>query len=235
MSKFESIFSICNATCRQKNCEHFKYELPPVSKIFCKHFQEAMPPGGFICSYFLIRNATFQQKSHAYSTRTVNSRQSFTPFSICSVDLHAFPSQNAMAPLCEVCQEIFKHFCKNFLCGEGEKKGDSDGRRGRGAGNLFFTTLSCITILQLVNVTLDQLRRKMNSFNPILQTWFALQRQNAENLKQIFPEKEYRGLSPNFHIHVSVNELYISTMGLPFLLEEICGPILGIYKSLTDT
>jgi hypothetical protein len=24
-------------------------------------------------------------------------------------------------------------------------------------------------------------------------------------------------------------------MGLPFLLEEICGPILGIYKSLADT
>ncbi len=35
----------------------------------------------------------------------------------------------------------------------------------------------------------------------------TLQRQNAENLKQIFPEKEYRGLSPNFHIHVSVSEL----------------------------
>jgi hypothetical protein len=32
-----------------------------------------------------------------------------------------------------------------------------------------------------------------------------LQRQNAENLKQIFPEKEYRGPSPNFHIHVSVS------------------------------
>jgi hypothetical protein len=63
----------------------------------------------------------------------------------------------------------------------------------------------------------------------------ALQRQNAENFKQLFPEKEYRGLSPNFHIHVSVSELYISTMGLPFLLEEICGPILGIYESLTDT
>ncbi len=59
--------------------------------------------------------------------------------------------------------------------------------------------------------------------------WNALQRQNAENLKPIFPEKEYRGLSPNFHIHVSVSELYIPTMGLPFLLEEICGPILGIY------
>jgi hypothetical protein len=49
----------------------------------------------------------------------------------------------------------------------------------------------------------------------------ALQRQNAENLKQIFPEKEYRGLSPNFHFHVSVSELYIPTMGLPVLLEEI--------------
>jgi hypothetical protein len=32
-----------------------------------------------------------------------------------------------------------------------------------------------------------------------------------------------------------VSELYILTVGLPFLLEEICGPILGIYKSLTDT
>jgi hypothetical protein len=51
-------------------------------------------------------------------------------------------------------------------------------------------------------------------------------------LKQIFPEKEYRGLSPNFHINVSVSELNIPTMGLPFLLEGICGPILGIYKSL---
>jgi hypothetical protein len=57
----------------------------------------------------------------------------------------------------------------------------------------------------------------------------------CRNLKQIFPEKEYRSLSPNFHIHVSVSELYIPTMGLHFLLEEICRPILGIYKSLTDT
>ncbi len=36
----------------------------------------------------------------------------------------------------------------------------------------------------------------------------TLQRQNAVNLKQIIPEKEYRGLSPNFNIHVSVSELY---------------------------
>ncbi len=63
----------------------------------------------------------------------------------------------------------------------------------------------------------------------------TLQRQNVENVKQIFPEKEYPGLSPNFHSHVSVSELYIPTMGLPVLLEEICRLILGIYKSLTDT
>jgi hypothetical protein len=64
---------------------------------------------------------------------------------------------------------------------------------------------------------------------------YALQRQNTEISKQIFPEKEYRGLSPNFHIHASVSDLYIPTIGLPILLEEICRPILGLYKSLTDT
>jgi hypothetical protein len=88
-------------------------------------------------------------------------------------------------------------------------------------------------------------RRFINTKGSVTPQWYcipvgcadfpALQRKNAENLKQIFPGKEYRGLSPNFHIHVSVSELYIPTMGLSFLLEEICGPILGIYKSLTDT
>jgi hypothetical protein len=48
------------------------------------------------------------------------------------------------------------------------------------------------------------------------------QRHNTENLKQIFPEKDLRGLSPNFHIHVSVSDLiqYIPTIGLPILLQE---------------
>jgi hypothetical protein len=38
--------------------------------------------------------------------------------------------------------------------------------------------------------------------------------------QQIFPEKELRGLSPNFHNHVSVSDLYIHTIGLPNLLQE---------------
>ncbi len=64
----------------------------------------------------------------------------------------------------------------------------------------------------------------------------SLQRHNNENSKQIFPEKELRGLSPDFHIHVSVSDLYIPTMVcLYILLQEICGPILRIDKSLTDT
>jgi hypothetical protein len=63
----------------------------------------------------------------------------------------------------------------------------------------------------------------------------ALQRTNTENCKQIFTEKEVRGHSPKFHIHVSVSDFFIPTIDLPILLQEICGPILGIYKSLTDT
>jgi hypothetical protein len=58
----------------------------------------------------------------------------------------------------------------------------------------------------------------------------------TENLKQIFPEMKLRGLSPNSYIHISVSDLYIPTVGLPILLQENrCGPIVEIYKSLTET
>ncbi len=43
--------------------------------------------------------------------------------------------------------------------------------------------------------------------------WFGfsppLQRHNTENSKQIFPEKELSGLSPNYHMHVFVSDLYV--------------------------
>ncbi len=39
-------------------------------------------------------------------------------------------------------------------------------------------------------------------------------------LKQNFLEKELRGQSPNFHIHVSVSDLYIPTIDLPILWQE---------------
>ncbi len=62
----------------------------------------------------------------------------------------------------------------------------------------------------------------------ILTHGVALQRHNTENSKQIFPEKELRGHSPNIQIHLSVSEIYILTIDLPILQQEICGPILGI-------
>ncbi len=41
--------------------------------------------------------------------------------------------------------------------------------------------------------------------------------------------------SHKFHIHMSMGDLYSPTIDLPILQQEICGPILGIFKSLTDT
>jgi hypothetical protein len=44
-----------------------------------------------------------------------------------------------------------------------------------------------------------------------------------------------RGLVPNFHIHVSVSDLYIPTIGPSILLQKIRGLIVGVYKLITDT
>ncbi len=64
---------------------------------------------------------------------------------------------------------------------------------------------------------------------------YTLQGTNKKNAKQIFLEKEFRSHSPNFNIHfLSVSDLNIPTIDLLILLQEICGPILGIFKLLTD-
>jgi hypothetical protein len=47
---------------------------------------------------------------------------------------------------------------------------------------------------------------------------YTLQRHNNEYYKKIFPEKELRGHCPNFHINVSVGNLFIPTIDLPILL-----------------
>ncbi len=43
----------------------------------------------------------------------------------------------------------------------------------------------------------------------------------TENSKQKFPEMKQRGLVPNSYIQVSLSDLYITTIGLPILLQEI--------------
>jgi hypothetical protein len=39
-----------------------------------------------------------------------------------------------------------------------------------------------------------------------------------EIVRKLFPKQNYNVLSPNFHIHVSVSDLYISRICLPILL-----------------
>jgi hypothetical protein len=99
----------------------------------------------------------------------------------------------------------------------------------------FLNGLGCILQAHIID---NWIKRSFSSYWLQKQTsnkCTTLQRQNAEISKQIFPEKDYRGLSPNFHINASVSDLYIPMISLPILLEEICRPILGLYKSLTDT
>jgi hypothetical protein len=60
--------------------------------------------------------------------------------------------------------------------------------------------------------------KKLDPGLPICELHPTLHRHNTENPKQIFPEKELRGPSPNSYFHVSVFKLYIPTIGLPILL-----------------
>ncbi len=63
----------------------------------------------------------------------------------------------------------------------------------------------------------------------------TLQMHCTQNPKQIFPEMKLRGFVPNFYIHVSVSDLCIPTIGPQTQYSKIGGPIVGIYKLLTDT
>jgi hypothetical protein len=94
---------------------------------------------------------------------------------------------------------------------------------------VFFTYLRTLLVQGFI------FERDLQMSKKCLGIQFVCTAKNQYNLKQIFPEKELRGHSPNFHMHVSVGDLFIPTIDLPLLLHEICGPIQGIYKLLTDT
>jgi hypothetical protein len=65
----------------------------------------------------------------------------------------------------------------------------------------------------------------------------TLQRHSNLNSKQIFLEKELWVLSPNFYIDVEFLWMFsiFPQLVCLFCCRKICIPILGIYKSLTDT
>ncbi len=55
-------------------------------------------------------------------------------------------------------------------------------------------------------------------------------------MKLLFPTQNYNVLSPSSYTHISVRDLYIFPGSVcQFCCREICGRILRIYKSLTDT
>ncbi len=55
-----------------------------------------------------------------------------------------------------------------------------------------------------------------------------------ENPICVFLFRELLGLSPNFHIHVSLSDFFSPRIGLYISSSRIGRPIVGIYKSLTD-
>jgi hypothetical protein len=59
--------------------------------------------------------------------------------------------------------------------------------------------------------------------------WSALQRNFYSGIPR---KKELRGLSPNFHIHLSVCDLYIPRIGLPIL--RGLSPNFHIHGSVSD-
>jgi hypothetical protein len=59
--------------------------------------------------------------------------------------------------------------------------------------------------------------------------------QCSENPIYVFLFWELRGLSPNFHFHVSVSDSYIPRIGPHISCSRIARSIVGIYKSITKT
>ncbi len=51
----------------------------------------------------------------------------------------------------------------------------------------------------------------------------------------VFPERELRGISPNFHISWSVSDLYIPTFGPAIFLEQNRQTSQRIHKAVTET
>ncbi len=84
----------------------------------------------------------------------------------------------------------------------------------------------CWQCIRLWNLCIRQQTKASQIHTPPSPLLFHTAKTQYRNSKQIFPEKELCGLSPNFYIHVSVSDWHILTIGLPILLQEnmLTGP-----------
>ncbi len=97
--------------------------------------------------------------------------------------------------------------------------GNASGRKGEEHGRSGFY-LNVVIVLYLKegkDIKIIYSIYYNSIFKDTLQRYYT-DTKDTENSKHIFQEKELRGLSPDFHIHVSVCDLYIPTIGLPILL-----------------
>ena len=87
--------------------------------------------------------------------------------------------------------------------------------------------------------TLD--RRSQRSFTDVMKPEIANKnglltaKNQNQKLETDTPRNGIVRPQSRFPHSVSVSVLFIPTIDLPILLQEICGPLLGIFKSLTDT
>ncbi len=99
---------------------------------------------------------------------------------------------------------------------------------------LFCASLSAMVLVASASFSsiCFSLLRKNSTVAFILQFYKKYNNSSQQATKQ--PCKYVPNDTP---IHVSVSDLYIPMIGLHILLQEnsVCGPILVIYKSLTDT
>jgi hypothetical protein len=124
-----------------------------------------------------------------------------------------------------------------------EDQGCSRGSDG-GPGSLQYLaspTLLAKTILLIIynlgqgRVNNDSKSLHIHVLRSILSSMAVCTVHCNENPTYVFLFWELRRLSPNFHTHVSVSDLYIPRIGPHISCSRIARSIVGIYKLLTDT
>ncbi len=81
---------------------------------------------------------------------------------------------------------------------------------------LFFTQQAVRSKLLCLTNTLQMKSRWESNIN----VWFRIMYSQKWNCSALlFPKQNYNVLFPNFHIHVSVSDLYLPMIGLPILLQ----------------